>query len=166
MRSSAASTSPGQHIAAATGAISERAVQRLYRLPDHALVDIGDFVDGTLKYLRRHPVARRTIAGGFVKLAKLAQGHLDLHSAKSRVDSTRLAEMLEELGAGPALCENARNAIGAAEILALANGWRAGLAERVAARARRVALATLSGKTTIEVAIIDRDGGILARVGA
>ena len=72
------------HIAAATGATSETAVQQLYGLPGHALIDMGDFVGGTLKYLRAHPVERITIAGGFAKLAKLAGGHLDLHSARSR----------------------------------------------------------------------------------
>src|SRR5205807_4529779 len=79
------------HIAAATGATSERAVQRFYDLPEHALIDMGDFVGGTLKYLRRRPVARLTLAGGFAKLAKLAAGHLDLHSSKSRVDGAALA---------------------------------------------------------------------------
>ena len=43
------------HIAAATGTTSERAVQQLYDLPDHALIDMGDFVGGTLKYLRAPP---------------------------------------------------------------------------------------------------------------
>src|SRR5205085_4488685 len=89
------------HIAAATGTTSERAVQRLYDLPDHALIDMGDFVGGTLKYLRRHPVERLTIAGGFAKLAKLAAGHLDLHSTRSRVDIAWLAGILNELGAEP-----------------------------------------------------------------
>src|SRR5579859_2032423 len=65
-----------EHIAAATGKTSEEAMRRLYGLPEHALIDMGDFVGGTLKYLRRHPVRRLTIAGGFAKLAKLAQGHL------------------------------------------------------------------------------------------
>jgi len=37
------------HIAASTGATSERAVRRLYDLPDHALIDMGDFVGGMLK---------------------------------------------------------------------------------------------------------------------
>jgi cobalt-precorrin-5B (C1)-methyltransferase len=46
------------HIAESTGAASERAVQRLYDLPDHALIDMGDFAGGTLKYLRGHPVVR------------------------------------------------------------------------------------------------------------
>jgi cobalt-precorrin-5B (C1)-methyltransferase len=132
------------HIAGSTGATSERAVQRLYDLPDHALIDMGDFVGGMLKYLRGHPVARLTIAGGFAKLAKLAAGHLDLHSARSRVDTA---------------------AGGAAEILALAGNKGEALARLVAARSREVALATLSGKTAVEVAIVDREGCFLARVG-
>src|SRR5579862_6336386 len=50
-----------EHIAAATGTTSERAVQRLYSLSDQALIDMGDFAGGTLKYLRRHPVRRLTV---------------------------------------------------------------------------------------------------------
>jgi cobalt-precorrin-5B (C1)-methyltransferase len=153
------------HIAAATGATSERAVQRLYDLPDHALIDMGDFAGGTLKYLRSHPVERLTIAGGFAKLAKLAAGHLDLHSARSRVDIPALVGMLSELGADATAAEGARAAAGAAEILAIAGDRREALARGVAARAREVALATLCGKTAIEVAIVDRQGSFLARVG-
>ena len=154
-----------EHIAAATGAVSERAVQRLYNLPDHALIDMGDFAGGMLKYLRRHPVARLTIAGGFAKLAKLAAGHLDLHSARSRVDSAALAAMLGELGAEAPVVAAARTAAGAAEVLALAGPAREALARLVALRAREVALATLSGRTAVELAIVDRAGAFLARVG-
>src|SRR6202045_2447140 len=88
-----------EHIAAATGSTSEAAVARLHGLPDFALIDMGDFVGATLKYLRRHPVGRLTVAGGFGKLAKLAAGHLDLHSARSSVNPDGLAELLAELGA-------------------------------------------------------------------
>src|SRR5215469_14086610 len=152
-------------IAAATGATSERAVQRLYDLSDYALIDMGDFVGATLKYLRGHPVARLTIAGGFAKLAKLAAGHLDLHSARSRADTKALAQMLAALGADAAVIDAARSAAGAGEILTRAGGWREALARVVAARAREVALATLSGETAVEVAIVDRQGEIMARVG-
>ena len=152
------------HIAAATGTTSERAVQHLYRLPEHALIDMGDFVGATLKYLRAHPVARLTLAGGFAKLAKLSAGHLDLHSTRSRVDIPTLAEMLADLGADASSVQTARSARGAAEILALAGDRREALARAVAARAREVALATLSGRTVVEIAIVDRDGGFLARV--
>src|SRR5262249_7654086 len=88
-----------RHIAAATGSTSEAAVARLYELPEMALIDMGALVGGTLKYLRDHPVERLTLAGGFGKLAKLASGHLDLHSERSRVDLDFLARLLAEVGA-------------------------------------------------------------------
>jgi cobalt-precorrin-5B (C1)-methyltransferase len=153
------------HIAAATGATSERAVRRLYDLPDHALIDMGDFVGGMLKYLRRHPVPFLTVAGGFGKLAKMAAGARDLHSARSRVDPLALTRLLAELGADSATAEMARHAASAAEILALAGDRRAALATAVAERARAAALAMLGGETAVEVAIVDRDGSFLARVG-
>ena len=154
------------HIAAATGTNSERAVQRLYELPEQALIDMGDFVGGTLKYLRRHPVARLTLAGGFGKLAKLAQGHLDLHSSRSRVDGAALARLLATLGADPQAVAGAAAGASAAAILERAGERQAALAGAVARQAREVALATLSGDTAVEVAVIDRDGGFLAHVGA
>src|SRR5437764_2671052 len=39
------------HVAGATGSTSENAVRQLYGLPDSALIDMGDFVGGMLKYL-------------------------------------------------------------------------------------------------------------------
>jgi cobalt-precorrin-5B (C1)-methyltransferase len=144
------------HIAAATGKTSEQAVQRLYALPQQALIDMGDFAGGMLKYLRRHPVARLTIAGGFAKMAKLADAHLDLHSARSRVDPAALARRLAVLGGAVQTGAAAGQAKGASEILALAGARREALAQDVARRAREVALAMLAGDTAVEVAIVDR----------
>jgi cobalt-precorrin-5B (C1)-methyltransferase len=154
------------HIAAATGATSEKAVQRLYGLPEHALIDMGDFAGGTLKYLRRQPVPRLTLAGGFAKLAKLAAGHLDLHSSRSRIDAAMLAALLADAGGAADAVAAARHCGSAAEILALAGAHGPTLAEGVARRAREVALATLSGGVTVEVAVVDRDGAFLALAGA
>jgi cobalt-precorrin-5B (C1)-methyltransferase len=155
-----------EHIAAATGTTSERAVQRLYDLPEAALIDMGDFAGGTLKYLRRHPVPRLTLAGGFAKLAKLAQGHLDLHSSRSHLDAAAIADILAGLGADPATVAAAAEADSAGAILELAGSRRPALAAAIARQAREVALATLSGATAVEVAIVDRGGDFLARVGA
>ena len=93
------------HIAASTGSTSEQAVQALYGLSETALIDMGDFVGGMLKYLRRHPVARVTLGGGFGKLSKLANGHTDLHSRRSRVDTAWLARQARALGADRATAE-------------------------------------------------------------
>ena len=82
----------------ATGRTSEDAVKALYDLPEAALLDMGDFVGGTLKYLRKHPVPRVTIAGGVAKMTKLAQGLLDLHSARGRVELGALANVARAVG--------------------------------------------------------------------
>ncbi|HLJ64560.1 MAG TPA: cobalt-precorrin-5B (C(1))-methyltransferase [Stellaceae bacterium] len=156
------------HIAAATGDTSERAVQKLYDLPEVALIDMGDFVGGTLKYLRRHPLPRVTLAGGFAKMAKLAAGHLDLHSGRSRVDVETLAETLASLGAGPDLVRAARGAAGAGEVWALAakEPDRAGaLAHHVAQSAWKVACAALANEVAIDITLFDRQGGLIGRAG-
>ncbi|MBM3524929.1 MAG: cobalt-precorrin-5B (C(1))-methyltransferase, partial [Alphaproteobacteria bacterium] len=103
------------HIAAATGSVSEAAVARLHGLPEMALIDMGDFVGGTLKYLRNHPVPLVTLAGGFAKLAKLAQGELDLHSSTARLDIGGLAAMARDAGADPATCARIATAASAGE---------------------------------------------------
>jgi cobalt-precorrin-5B (C1)-methyltransferase len=152
------------HLAAATGSSSEAAVKAMYDLPDMALLDMGDFVGGTLKYLRRHPVPWLTIAGGFGKLAKLAAGHLDLHSGRSQVDAGQLAGMVEELGAPHDLVESARAARSAGEVLVLASAAKIDVAEAVARRARDVALSALGG-TAIDVVVFDREGRKIAQAG-
>jgi len=157
------------HLAAATGSTSEAAVARLHNLPELALIDMGDFVGGTLKYLRRHPVERLTLAGGFGKLAKLAAGALDLHSARSRVDSVWLADRLARAGADKASVAAACEAGGAGEILAIAAAagpdCPARLARLIAAEAREVALATLAGAVAVDVAVFDRGGALLGHAG-
>ncbi len=80
------------HVAGCTGSTSERVVQKLYDLPDHAMLDMGDFAGGLLKYLGRHPLVHITIGGGIGKMTKLAQGARDLHSGRSKVDFEALAD--------------------------------------------------------------------------
>src|SRR3954466_633399 len=105
------------HVAGATGATSEAAVQRLHGLPDHALLDMGDFAGGMLKYLRRHPVPKVTVAGGVAKVTKLGQGLLDLHSRAGEVDLGWLADTLQSAGAPNTLVTTARSANTALQVL-------------------------------------------------
>jgi cobalt-precorrin-5B (C1)-methyltransferase len=152
------------HIAACTGRTSERTVQKLYGLPEMALIDMGDFVGGTLKYLRHHAVPRVTLAGGFAKMSKLAAGHLDLHSGKSRVEGDALARMLDDLGAHETAAQ-ARDARSGGEVLALAQRAGVDLAGLVARRAREVALAAVGGGLGIDVVVCDREGHAIATAG-
>ena len=153
------------HLAAATGSTSEAAVKRLYDLPEPALIDMGDFVGGTLKYLRTHPVPKLTLAGGFGKLAKLAQGHLFLHSSKSQVDVPGLAAMVAALAASHEAVAVAQAANTAAQVLSIAQASGLALADHIARQARAVALDTLAGETALEVVVFDRAGRVAGRAG-
>ena len=151
------------HAAGCTGATSERAVRALYRLDDSALLDMGDFAGGLLKYLRRYPLPRLTIAGGFGKLSKLAAGYLDLHSARSQVDTDWLAARVSELTGDAVLAGRVAAANTAAQALSLAGPV---LADRVAGLARETALEQLRGSAApvaVEVIVVDRGGALIGR---
>jgi cobalt-precorrin-5B (C1)-methyltransferase len=154
------------HVAGSTGSTSEAAVKALHGLPDQALIDMGDFVGGMLKHLRKHPVAQVTIAGGFGKITKLGQGMMDLHSGRSQVDFEWLAERVSELGGDAALVEAARGANTAAQVLADTHDTLPGLGDRVAALAREAAYKTLrDADIAVDVVIFDRKGGVVGRAG-
>src|SRR4029453_18422334 len=140
-----------EHVSARTGAPSEAGIRRLYKLPDIAIIDMGDFVGGMLKYLRRHSLPRVTIAGGFAKIAKLAAGAGDLHSGRSQVDNRLLAEALTDLGAPAALVEAARQANTANEVLGAAKAAGLPLADRIAAQARAVARGMSEDRLAVEI---------------
>jgi cobalt-precorrin-5B (C1)-methyltransferase len=152
------------HVAAATGRTSEAAVKTLYDLPETALLDMGDFVGGTLKYLRTHPVPRVTIAGGVAKITKLAQGMLDLHSARGRVELGALAEVALACGGSGALAERIVAANTTPEAFAFAADEGIALGDEVAERAGGVAADVLAGAgVALDIAIFDREGKLVGR---
>lgn len=153
------------HVAGATGKTSESAIQALYDLPDEAMLDMGDFAGGMLKYLRKNPVAQVTIAGGFAKLVKLAQGHMDLHSSRSQVNMARLAETAHNIGASEKLCEAIKTANTARHVLELCAHENVTIASVIARQAREAAMATIDGACAIEVVIFDRQGEMIGRAG-
>jgi cobalt-precorrin-5B (C1)-methyltransferase len=150
------------HVAAATGSTSEAAVQKLYGLPEVALIDMGDFVGGTLKYLRKHPLPRLTIAGGVAKMTKLAQGLLDLHSKRGAVDLSALAALAQE--ASPALRQHILAANTTAEAFAHAAQENLPLGDLVARAGWRTAARVIEGTDiALEVAVFDREGKLVGR---
>ncbi len=155
------------HVAGATGATSETAVRALYGLPEQALIDMGDFVGGMLKYIRAHPVRRVTVAGGFAKMTKLGQGLLDLHSKRGGVDFDWLAEKLSATGAPPLVVASARSANTGLEVLRIAQQAGVPLARLVADAARNTAVEALGrSDLSVDTVLFDRDGQLLARSDA
>ncbi|MFQ5438113.1 MAG: cobalt-precorrin-5B (C(1))-methyltransferase [Paracoccaceae bacterium] len=147
------------HVAGCTGATSEAALSARFGLPGHAMLDMGDFAGGLLKYLRRHPVERLSIGGGIGKISKLSQGAMDLHSARSQVDLDALARLARARGLGDT--SGAATALGALELAGV------GLAEAVARQAL-VRVSALLGDAVArrDVLIVDRSGGIIAEVSS
>lgn len=140
------------HVAGCTGATSEKVVQDLYGLTDFAMLDMGDFSGGLLKYIAKNPVPRLTIGGGIGKIVKLAQGAVDLHSSRSQVDFDALNEWTD------IDVSDANTALEAVE--------RAGdaLAIRVAQEAHKRVVKQLKGaETQVDIVVIDRAGRILGR---
>ena len=151
------------HVAGSTGNISEQAAQQRFGLPEIALLDMGDFAGGLLKYLRDHPVPRLTIAGGFAKLTKLAQGALDLHSGRSEVHLSYLAELAARSGADSDLQAAIRAANTAAEALERSRAAGVPLAMAVAEQAQKTAAEVLGdAPVTVDVLVVGRDGEVLA----
>jgi cobalt-precorrin-5B (C1)-methyltransferase len=154
------------HIGAATGETSEAAIRALYGLPDHALIEMGDFVGGLLKYLREHPVPRLTIAGGPAKMTKLAEGKLDLHSKRGAVDLAALAERIALGGGAPHLVEAVRSANSGLHAFELADAAGFDLPALVADGAWITAARVLSGQSgELETVIVGRHGRVLASSG-
>ena len=153
-----------EHIAGATGSVSEAAVAREYKLPEIALIDMGGFAGGMLKYLKTHPVPRVTIAGGFAKMSKLAAGRLDLHSNRGLADVPLIASWLRELGADCDMVALASGAKSAHEILLLAEEAKLPLANYAAELALKVVRGILHCRSIeADTMIVAKDGCVIGR---
>ena len=136
------------HLAGATGHMSETGVQALHGLSLPALIDMGDFAGALMKYLCAHPVPRFTLAGGLGKISKLAQGHGDLHSARSQVDLDFLSALSGQDLTGAAT---------AAQAFYLAQDPKA-LVQAIAMAAQGECIRRLKGQIKVDVQIFDRNG--------
>ena len=152
--------------ARATGETSEAAIRALYGLPDHALIEMGDFVGGLLKYLREHPVPRLTIAGGPAKMTKLAEGKLDLHSKRGAVDLAALGERVALAGGAPSLSKRSR-APTAACTRSNSLKPRASTCRRSSptAHGRPPRASSPASSGELETIVVGRDGRVLASSG-
>lgn len=152
------------HVAGSTGSTSEDAVRAYYGLSETALLDMGDFAGGLLKYLRRHPVSRVTIAGGPGKMTKLAQGCLDLHSARGSVDFEQLAHFVEQAGGDENTVSDVRTANTAKQVFDEAARNGIPLADVIAQAACATVRNVLrDAPIAANVLVIDRAGNVVGR---
>ena len=160
-----ARTNGYQHIAACTGNASEDTMRRVYQIPDIALIEMGDFVGAVLKHLRKTPVERLSVCGGFGKISKLAAGHMDLHSRHSSIDLVQLARWAADVGADAELQQRICGANTSQQALAMASAVGIALGDAVCQHALNFARSVVPTQVQVEVFAIDRQGGIVGHAG-
>jgi cobalt-precorrin-5B (C1)-methyltransferase len=152
------------HIAGATGNTSEKAAQTYHGLSEIALIDMGDFVGGMLKYVRSHPVPKVTIAGGVAKMTKLAQGMLDVHSKRGLADLEALARLAVGAGGDDDLVGRIAAANTVSHAFQLADEWGLALGNRVASLAWKTAANVLQDPgIALEILVFDRQGQLVGK---
>ena len=133
----------------------------MFGLDDMSLLEMGDFAGAVLKYVRRNPVDRLSLVGGFGKLSKLADGHLDLHSRSSSVDFNQLARLAESnsdtLSASIEQCNTS------AQVLELCEGAGIPIGNRVCEKAMTTIKKYTNTDTQVEAIAIDRNGNVVGR---
>jgi len=146
------------HLAASTGSTSEQYIQRFLSLPDMALVEMGDFAGAVLKHLRKVPMKKLSLCGGFGKMSKMAAGHTSLHSQHSSIDFTFLSEVASDLGADAALCDKILHCNTSLEALKYCNNEELPIANQISDLARQTALLAVKNTIEIDVYCIDKMG--------
>lgn len=146
------------HIAACTGSTSEDYIQKRLQLPEIALVEMGDFVGAVLKHLRKVPMNKLSLCGGFGKMSKMAAGHQSLHSHDCPIDFNFLAELANELGGSQALTEQIKHANTSLAALQYCQADDIPLANKISQLARQTALTVAQDKVDIDVYCIDKAG--------
>lgn len=126
---------------------------------------MGDFVGAVLKHLRKVPVDKLSICGGFGKISKLAAGHMDLHSRHSSIDLPQLAQWAADIGADHPLQEAIRQANTSQQALAMA-GRPVSRWAMWCQHALDFARSVVPAQVQVEVFAIDRQGGIVGHAGA
>lgn len=154
------------HLVGCTGSTSEAAAMDFLNLDSLSMIDMGDFVGGFLKYVRKHPVEKVTIAGGFAKITKLAMGMLDLHSSRGQVDFDLYASFFAEQNASKELCQQVKSANTALEVLSIAKQNKINITMPIAHVAQKQAKKMLNiPNIPVMVMIVSRDGKHLASWG-
>lgn len=155
------------HLAATTGNASEEAIKAHYQLQETALIEMGDFVGAVLKHIRKlekrdQTLLKLSICGGFGKLTKLANGHMDLNSRVSSIDFDQLAQIAADQGASQALLSDIKGANTSIQALTLCNGAGIDLALSICQKALIFCRQYIPAHIELEIWAINRKGEFVA----
>jgi len=93
-----------------TGGRSDDFAKELLKLPDHCIVQMGDFAAYSVRQATMKGMKKVIIAGFIGKLSKMAMGVKQTHVKGSHVDMDFLASVAEECGASGELIDKIKKA--------------------------------------------------------
>lgn len=166
------------HLFACTGNKSEDAATHLFSSPaqtlnEIALIEMGDFIGAVLKHCKKYAsqnnvgsakvtsLEKLTIIGGFGKLTKFAQGHLDLHSKTSSIDFEFLLDVARSLDLPEKEYQGILESNTSIEALAIANTHCKGFADKICQLAVTTARKYIAEPIALQVIAIDRQSQVV-----
>lgn len=150
------------HLVGATGDVSGKSAQKKYHLSDISIIEMGDFIGGFLKYIRRHRVQKITIAAGPGKMTKIAQGQKDLRAKKCQVDKKKLRQCALDHDVPMTICEKIESQPTVGQIFKLIQGDERLLGDVIAHQAYDNIMNILGDiHIQCDVIIFDRKGHLI-----
>ncbi len=149
----------------ATGRRSERfAMGARPDLPDHAFVQMGDFLHAALETVAQVGMPDLIIAAMVGKLAKMGQGLANTHARKGTIDMAWMAQLARQVGGSEARCQAIQTGVTvryAMEQLA-EQGLEGAFVQALVERAAQAVIARLPTTTRVTVLAFDFEGQRLA----
>ena len=159
-----AASSGSSAIVLTTGGRTEAAAMKLFPgLPEHAFIQMGDFVGTAIAHAAGAGLRRAVVVGMMGKLSKIAEGIMQTHASQGEVNTAFLAELAANCGASAELRQQIAAANTARHVLELCRSGN--LLQMLPALCREAAakMRTHAGdRIDVWVYMVDFDGALLA----
>ena len=147
-----------------TGGRSEDFAKKIVDLPEHCVVQMGDFSGYTIQQCARKEIKKAYVVGFIGKLAKMAAGVKQTHVKGSKVDMNFLAELAKKCNANERIIESIKTANTARHVseIIIENNVN-GFFEEICNETYKHMRKHSEEKVPLDVILFDFDGNILAR---
>jgi cobalt-precorrin-5B (C1)-methyltransferase len=148
-----------KHIILCTGGSTARALKKTYpKIPEIAIVRIGDFINPAIKFASSLGFDKITVACMPGKLLKYAEGHKNTHAHNVAQQFSGLAKFAKKIGAADKTVNRIKNAAAVREIFDFVKpDIRAKLLDNMTEKALNN-FHKWTGSQNIEIVVFDPDG--------
>ena len=147
-----------------TGGRSEDFAKKIFDLPVHCFIQMGDFSGYTLQQCAKKSIKKAHIVGFIGKLAKMAAGVKQTHVKGSKVDMNFLSDIAKRCNANEQVIEEIKKANTARHVSEIIKEAKIiGFFEQICIEVYNHMKKHTEGKVPLEIILFDFDGNILAK---